>query len=44
MGRGPVEAVRLGCLAAADSVTRRGTQASYPDRSTAASLLQGVAG
>jgi ribokinase len=44
MGRAPVEAVRLGCLAAADSVTRRGTQASYPDRSTAASLLQGAAG
>jgi ribokinase len=44
MGRAPVEAVRLGCLAAADSVTRRGTQASYPDRSTAASLLQAGAG
>jgi ribokinase len=44
MGRAPVEAVRLGCLAAADSVTRPGTQASYPDRPTAASLLKGVAG
>ena len=28
---------RLGCVAAADSVTRRGTQASYPDRTAAAS-------
>ena len=41
MGRGPVDAVRLGCTAAADSVTRRGTQASYPDRATAVTLLQG---
>ena len=39
--RPPVDAVRLGCLAAADSVTRRGTQASYPDRVTAETLLQG---
>lgn len=38
-GRSPVAAVRLGCAAAADSVTRRGTQASYPDRPAAAALL-----
>ena len=42
-GRGAVAAVRLGCAAAADSVTRRGTQASYADRSTAMTLLQGSA-
>ena len=39
MGRSPVAAVRLGCAAAADSVTRRGTQASYPDRPAAAAIL-----
>lgn len=38
-GRSPVAAVRLGCAAAADSVTRRGTQASYADRAAAAALL-----
>lgn len=38
-GWSPVDAVRLGCAAAADSVTRRGTQASYPDRNRAASML-----
>jgi ribokinase len=42
MGRTPVAAVRLGCMAAADSVTRRGTQASYADRAAAATLLQGT--
>ncbi|MFL5684575.1 MAG: ribokinase [Chloroflexota bacterium] len=42
-GWSPVDAVRLGCAAAADSVTRRGTQASYADGATADSLLQGVA-
>ncbi len=41
-GRSPVAAVRLGCAAAADSVTRRGTQASYPDRATAAAILAGT--
>jgi ribokinase len=41
LGRTPVDAVRLGCVAAADSVTRRGTQTSYPDRATAATLLHG---
>ena len=32
-------AVTLGCAAAADSVTRRGTQASYPDHAAAAAIL-----
>ena len=40
LGRSPVDAVRLGSAAAADSVTRRGTQASYADRASAAGLLQ----
>ncbi len=36
----PVEdAATLGCAFAADSVTRRGTQASYADRAAAAALL-----
>jgi ribokinase len=39
-GRSPADAVRLGCVAAADSVTRRGTQASYPDRAAAAAMLR----
>jgi ribokinase len=39
-GRSAVDAVRLGCVAAADSVTRRGTQASYPDQAAAVTLLQ----
>jgi ribokinase len=42
MGRSPVAAVRLGCVAAADSVTRRGTQASYADRASAAVILAGT--
>jgi ribokinase len=42
MDQSPVDAVRLGCAAAADSVTRRGTQASYPDREGAARLLHGT--
>ena len=40
LGRTPVAAVRLGCAAAADSVTRRGTQASYADRAAADTILQ----
>lgn len=40
LGRSPVAAVRLGCAAAADSVTRRGTQASYADRASAHTILQ----
>ncbi|HEX2470400.1 MAG TPA: ribokinase [Candidatus Limnocylindrales bacterium] len=43
LGRSVEAAVRLGCVAAADSVTRLGTQASYPDRSAAATILEGVA-
>jgi ribokinase len=39
LGRSPVVSVRLGCAAAADSVTRRGTQASYPDRAAAEAIL-----
>jgi ribokinase len=39
LGHPPEAAARLGCAAAADSVTRRGTQASYPDRSAAAAIL-----
>lgn len=40
LGRSPVAAVRLGCAAAADSVTRRGTQASYADRASADTILR----
>lgn len=43
LGRTVDAAVRLGCVAAADSVTRRGTQASYPDRAAAARFLEGAA-
>jgi ribokinase len=39
LGRSPVAAVALGCVAAADSVTRRGTQTSYADRASADALL-----
>jgi ribokinase len=39
LGMPPVEAARLGCAAAADSVTRLGTQTSYPDRAGAAAIL-----
>ena len=42
-GWSAVRAVRLGCAAAADSVTRRGTQASYADRAAAVTFLQGEA-
>jgi ribokinase len=42
-GGRPVAAVRLGCAAAGDSVTRHGTQASYADRAAARTLLQGHA-
>ena len=40
LGRPAAEAARLGCIAAADSVTRLGTQTSYPDRARAASMLR----
>lgn len=42
LGRSVEAAVRLGCTAAADSVTRRGTQASYPDRDAATRILEAV--
>ena len=41
MGMTAVEAARLGCAAAADSVTRLGTQTSYADRAGAAAILAG---
>jgi ribokinase len=43
VGRTPESAARLGCAAAADSVTRPGTQASYPAREGAAQLLAATA-
>ncbi|HET9757546.1 MAG TPA: ribokinase [Candidatus Limnocylindrales bacterium] len=39
LGRSVEDAVRLGCVAAADSVTRRGTQASYPGTAAATRIL-----
>lgn len=43
LGWSPDAAAALGCAMASDSVTRPGTQASYPDRATAMSLLARVA-
>jgi ribokinase len=42
LGWAPVEAARLGIACASDSVTRRGTQSSFPDRARAATLLASV--
>jgi ribokinase len=39
LGLEPGVAARLGCAAASDSVTRPGTQGSYPDRAAAGELL-----
>jgi ribokinase len=39
LGWPPGSAAALGCAAASDSVTRIGTQASFPDRATAGRLL-----
>jgi ribokinase len=39
LGLPAVDAARLGCAAAADSVTRLGTQTSYPDHEGAAAIL-----
>ena len=39
LGMAAVDAARLGCGAAADSVTRLGTQTSYPDKTAAAAIL-----
>lgn len=44
LGLAPVDAVRLSVACASDSVTRAGTQASYPDRARAQELLRSVAG
>ena len=44
LGWGPVDAARLGCAFAADSVTRPGTQASFADRDGAAAMLAAMAG
>jgi len=44
MARDHLAAARLGCAAASDSVTRPGTQLSYPDRDRAATLLAALAG
>ncbi len=43
LGRSAVDAARLGCAFAADSVTRPGTQSSFADRNGAAALLAGAA-
>ena len=42
LGLDPIAAARLGCAAASDSVTRPGTQRSFPDRSRAAALLSAL--
>jgi ribokinase len=39
LGMSAVTSARFGCAAAADSVTRLGTQTSYPDRARAAEIL-----
>jgi ribokinase len=44
LGWSPAAAAALGCATATDSVTRAGTQASYPDRATARALLDQAAG
>jgi ribokinase len=40
LGWSATAAARLGCTVASDSVTRLGTQASYPDRAGAAALVR----
>jgi ribokinase len=42
LGWAPIDAGRLGCAAGSDSVTRPGTQSSYPDREGAARLIAEV--
>ena len=42
VGLPPVQAARLGCRAASDSVTRPGTQASYPSAADARAMLAEV--
>jgi len=43
LGWSPSAAAALGCAAGSDSVTRAGAQGSYPDRTSAAALLAGIA-
>ena len=43
LGWTPAAAATLGCAIAADSVTRLGTQTSYPDRDVAGLILDGIA-
>ncbi len=43
LGWSPAAAATLGCAAASDSVTRAGTQASYPDRRSAIAMIESVA-
>jgi ribokinase len=42
LGWSPVAAARLGCAAASDSVTRAGTQSSYPDRLAAVAMIESI--
>jgi len=44
LGLAPIDAVRLGVACAADSVSRAGAQASYPDRARARRLVRSIAG
>jgi ribokinase len=44
LGWPPAAAARLGCANASDSVTRAGTQSSYPTREAAAGMLASLAG
>ena len=43
LGWSPAAAAALGCSAASDSVTRAGTQASYPNRGSAVAMMESVA-
>jgi ribokinase len=43
LGWSPAAAATLGCAAASDSVTRAGTQSSYPDRASAVAMIESVA-
>jgi ribokinase len=44
LGWPPISAATLSCAAGSESVTRAGTQASYPDRAAAARLLTSIGG
>jgi ribokinase len=43
LGWSAAAAATLGCAAASDSVTRAGTQASYPDRASAVAMMESIA-